>query len=56
MKLGVSNPEALREKMIAVVGMIDLDAAARDVQPFLFYPQDIARVRFFGTFIREAKL
>ncbi|MBN8682440.1 MAG: nucleotidyl transferase AbiEii/AbiGii toxin family protein [Chitinophagales bacterium] len=56
MKLGVSNREALREKMIAVVEMIDLDAAARDVQPFLFYPQDIARVRFFGTFIREAKL
>lgn len=56
MKLGISTPEALREKLVAEVNGIDLDAAARDVQPFLFNPQDVARVRGFGEFIRGAAL
>ncbi|MBK8966343.1 MAG: nucleotidyl transferase AbiEii/AbiGii toxin family protein [Lewinellaceae bacterium] len=56
MKLGVSTPESLREKLIAIVDGIDLDAAARDVQPFLFNPQDVARVREFGVFVRGAVL
>lgn len=55
-KLGVSTPETLREKMVAVVDQIDLDAAARDVQPFLFQPQDVTRVRAFGEFIRGVEL
>ncbi|MCB9308271.1 MAG: nucleotidyl transferase AbiEii/AbiGii toxin family protein [Lewinellaceae bacterium] len=56
LKLGVATPEALREKLIAVVGQIDLNAAARDVQPFLFQPQDIVRVRQFGGFIKAVEL
>ncbi len=56
LKLGTSTPETLREKMVAAVDQIDLDAAARDVQPFLFQPQDVARVREFGAFIRGAEL
>lgn len=56
LKLGISTPEALREKLMAVVDGIDLDAAARDVQPFLFQPNDVARVREFGAFIRGVEI
>ena len=56
LRLNVSSAETLREKLVAIVDQIDLDAAARDVQPFLFNPQDVNRVRLFGALIRTVEL
>jgi predicted nucleotidyltransferase component of viral defense system len=55
-KLKITNPIQLKKKLIEVCDNIDLNALAKDVDPFLFYPQEKKMVSLFKEFIEQSKL
>jgi hypothetical protein len=55
-KLGIDSAEDLRTKFVELVGRLDFEELARDVEPFLFTPTDSKKVLLFPEFIRQAKL
>ena len=48
--MGAGTPEKLRSAIFELLGTVNLDDLAADVRPFLFYPEDDRRVRYFGEF------
>lgn len=52
-KQGNIRENALKEKLLERVGEFDLKKMAKDVEPFLIVPDQIARVETFSEFIRE---
>jgi predicted nucleotidyltransferase component of viral defense system len=56
LKSGISSPSELRSRVLDHLAKIDLEAAARDVEPFLFEPNEVKRVQHFDTFIKTAAL
>lgn len=55
-KLGVNTPTELKEKLKEFCAKVDLIEMAKDVQPFLFYPNDEKKVRLFEKIIDQAIL
>lgn len=55
-KMGAGTPEKLRAAILGLLETTDLDALAADVRPFLFYPEDDRRVRYFREFWEGAAL
>ena len=55
-KMGIESPEDLRERVLSVAEKIDFEMISRDVQPFLFSPEDAKRVHLFSEYLREANL
>lgn len=52
-RLGIRGGEALRSRLMERCRQLDFDALARDVAPFLYRPEDAAKVRMFPDFIRN---
>ena len=55
-KMGVSEPEAVRRKVLEEIKAYDFEKLAEDVAPFLISPNQIQRVIKFRTFWEQAKL
>jgi hypothetical protein len=55
-KLGVNTSTELKEKVKELCAKVDLIEMAKDVQPFLFYPNDEKKVRLFEKIIEQAIL
>jgi predicted nucleotidyltransferase component of viral defense system len=55
-KMSAGTPGKLRATILNLLDQVDLDALAADVQPFLFYPEDDRRVRYFREFWEGLKL
>jgi predicted nucleotidyltransferase component of viral defense system len=55
-KLNISNPEGLREKILTHCSSINMPEMAKDVQPFLFNPNDSRKVLFFDKYFEQVKL
>lgn len=55
-KVGITDAEALRDKLIRLCATLDFPQLARDVKEFLFRPEDARRIELFGEFIKEAEL
>ncbi len=55
-KMGAGTPELLRIAIFNLLDKVNLDELADDVRPFLFYPEDDRRVRYFREFWEEVKL
>jgi hypothetical protein len=55
-KMGVSAPEELRAKLLAVCEEVRFDELAKDIEPYLFQPKDVKRVLHFQEYIRQAEL
>lgn len=55
-KIGVTNGEDLRARMLEAASTLDFAELARDVEPFLFQSSDKKKVELFPTFIRQAAL
>lgn len=55
-KFDIDNGEKLRKKIIAVTADFDFKELARDVQPFLFKPEDARKVELFRDYIAQASL
>jgi predicted nucleotidyltransferase component of viral defense system len=55
-KLKLSDPSQLRQHLIEVCRNLDFQELAKDVQPFLFNPEDIRRVLLFPEYVKDAAL
>lgn len=56
LKMGIPDPEHLREKILDHCQSLDLRHLAEDVRPFLFDPADVRRILQFPEFIAGAQL
>jgi predicted nucleotidyltransferase component of viral defense system len=56
LKLDISNEQQLKERLLDKCSKLDMKKMAKDVQPFLFDPDDIKKVILFPGYIRQAKL
>lgn len=55
-KVGIDSAQQLREKLLAATRSLPLKELARDVQQFLFNPNDAKRIELFSEFIRDVSL
>ena len=55
-KMSAGTPERLRTAIFNLLDLVDLDELAADVRPFLFYPEDDRRVRYFREFWEGVQL
>jgi len=55
-KMGISEPEGLRTRLLDLSSKLDFTELARDVGTFLFNPGDSKKVELFPDFIKQAKL
>lgn len=56
LKIGVGNADALRKKLLEAASGLDFKELGRDVQPFLFKPEDARRVELFGEVVGQVPL
>lgn len=52
-KISISDPEALKEAILEKCRQLDMEAMAKDVEPFLFDASDIKKVIRFESVIRQ---
>lgn len=55
-KMSAGTPERLRAAIFDIIDKIDLEEMAADVRPFLFYPNDDRKVRYFREFWEQVNL
>jgi len=55
-KIGVGDAKELKKKFLEFSQELDFKALAKDVQPFLFQPNDSKKVEIFLEFIKQANL
>lgn len=55
-KAGVSNPKALKEKVLDYLQGINMKELAKDVEPFLFQPSDSKKIILFADYIKQVQL
>lgn len=56
MKIGLTDSEQLRERVLAHCAGLDMGLMAADVRPFLFQPSEDRRVILFAEYLRQASL
>jgi predicted nucleotidyltransferase component of viral defense system len=56
LKLGITNATQLKERILEKCKTIRMEDMAKDVQPFLFHPEDIKKILLFPELIRQSKL
>lgn len=52
-RISVSDPRSLKEAVLDQCEQLDMEAMARDVEPFLFDPADVKRVVRFGEAVQQ---
>ncbi len=52
-KLGITNNNNLKIKLINYVNNTNLQKVAKDAEPFLFNPTDSKRIKMFGEYIKQ---
>jgi hypothetical protein len=52
-KISISEPERLRVAVIAKCNQLDMNAMAKDVEPFLFDVRDIMKVEQFEDVVKQ---
>lgn len=55
-KAGVSNPKALKEKVLDYLQGINMKELAKDVEPFLFQPSESKKIILFADYIKQVQL
>jgi predicted nucleotidyltransferase component of viral defense system len=55
-KMSVGAPELLRQSILELLEKVDLNELAAEVRPFLFYPEDERRVKYFKQFWEQVAL
>jgi len=55
-KLKITNPTQLKKKLIEVCETNDMNALAKDVEPFLFHPREAKMVSLFREYIEQTSL
>lgn len=54
LKLNISSPVMLRERLLEHCKTLDFNEISRDVEPFLFNAKDTNRILLFPEFVAEA--
>lgn len=52
-KLGLKNPEQLKQYVLTRLRGLDMTALVDDIQPFLFYPEDVKKITGFQEFVKQ---
>ncbi|MFT4204930.1 MAG: nucleotidyl transferase AbiEii/AbiGii toxin family protein [Chitinophagaceae bacterium] len=55
-KLGIDNAMDLKDRILKHCACIDMEEMAKDVQPFLFNPRDVNKVRLFAEYMGHVQL
>lgn len=55
-KLGIANPESLRQQLLHHIKPFDFKHLGQDVQEFLFNRNDVRKIELFSEFICDAPL
>ena len=55
-KMSAGTPQLLRAAIFDLLDRVNLEDLAAEVRPFLFYPEDDRRVRYFREFWEQVKL
>jgi predicted nucleotidyltransferase component of viral defense system len=53
-ELGVKNEKDLKERLLLRLETLELPQLGKDVERFLFYPNDVQRVLFFRQFVEQS--
>lgn len=56
LKLGITTPLALKDRILEKCNKISMEEMAKDVQPFLFYARDVQKILLFEELIQQAAL
>lgn len=56
LKTSIKNKQDLKTKLLALKDKVNFQKLSRDVEPFLFNPEDIKRVALFLKYIESAEL
>lgn len=52
-KISISGPESLKEVILNRCNILDMDAMAKDVEPFLFEATDVKKVVHFTEVVQQ---
>lgn len=52
---GIGNLAQLKERLLGILNDVDMEELARDVRPFLYYPDEIKRVLLFKEYVKQLK-
>jgi predicted nucleotidyltransferase component of viral defense system len=55
-KLGISDPAALKNRVLETCARIDMKSMAKDVSPFLFHPGDAKKIELFESYLKQVDL
>jgi hypothetical protein len=55
-KIQISNPAELKPYLLSLCQKLDFNLLAKDVQPFLFKPEDVKRVERFPAYVESLNL
>ncbi len=55
-KTGLADKQALKKKLLAHAGELNLKELAKDVEPFLFNPSDSKKIILFSEYIKQVEL
>lgn len=55
-KTGIQSPEELKQSILEKCNMLDMNEMAVDVQPFLFNPNDVKKIKLFSKYMKQVKL
>ncbi|WP_373520323.1 nucleotidyl transferase AbiEii/AbiGii toxin family protein [Aquiflexum sp.] len=55
-KLGIQTPEDLKQSILEKCNELDMNEMASDVQPFLFNPNDVKKIKLFTKYLEQVKL
>jgi len=55
-KTGIQSPEELKQTILEKCNMLDMNDMAVDVQPFLFNPNDVKKIKLFSQYLEQVKL
>lgn len=55
MKLNIKNSNELKERFLAYAEELDFDRLAKDVEPFLFTPEDSKQIKMFKEYIKQVE-
>ncbi|CAN5164105.1 hypothetical protein BH09BAC1_BH09BAC1_23300 [soil metagenome] len=55
-KLGINSPSQLKEALLQKCVNLDMQEMAKDVEPFLFNPQGVNKVKLFTAYIEQERL
>lgn len=53
-ELDVKNEKELKDRLLLRLDTLDLPHLGKDVERFLFYPEDVQRILFFRQFVEQA--